>query len=73
MRKFINVQVLSGDGSPFRVIKYSRNAPCRCESGKKQKNCCRVETEFYSSKKIKENIEEQKRKSETESNTQIKQ
>ena len=47
-----------GDGSPIITRKPDRNAKCRCGSGRKQKYCHGVTTEFFSTKpkeKIQEN------------------
>ena len=44
------VPIHIGDGSPIVTRKYDRNAQCKCGSGKKQKHCCGVKTEFYSTK-----------------------
>lgn len=44
------VKFFEGNGTPFRSQKFNRNDPCRCGSGKKQKNCCGDETKFYYSK-----------------------
>ena len=45
------VLIAAGDGTPFRALTFNRNAPCKCGSGKKQKNCCGCETKLYHSKK----------------------
>lgn len=45
------VLILKGNGSPLIAKYVSRNAKCRCGSGKKSKNCCGAETEYYNSNK----------------------
>lgn len=54
-KRMVTIHV--GDGSPIITTKPYRNVPCRCGSGKKQKNCCGDVTSFYSSKKVKEENE----------------
>lgn len=44
------VPIHVGDGSPIVTTKTMRNNPCLCGSGKKQKHCCGVKTEFYTTK-----------------------
>jgi len=50
MSKKNRVFVLAGNGSPLRSVKFDRDAPYKCGSGKKQKNCCGCETKFFNSK-----------------------
>lgn len=33
-------QLIAGNGTPLRAIKFLPNSPCRCKSGKKTKRCC---------------------------------
>ena len=40
-----------GNGTPFRVQKQERNAPCICGSGKKSKKCCGEKEEYFTLKK----------------------
>lgn len=40
-----------GNGNPITSIKQKRNDPCRCNSGKKAKNCCGCETEYFKHEK----------------------
>ncbi len=42
--------ILRGNGSPFKAKKVGRNEPCPCKSGLKNKNCCKIETEYYKTK-----------------------
>lgn len=53
------VQFVVGDGSPIVSLKYNRNAPCKCGSGKKQKHCCGDKTSFHSLGKIREKLKQQ--------------
>lgn len=39
-----------GAGKPFKSDKQDRNAKCKCNSGKKAKNCCGCETNYYTAK-----------------------
>jgi uncharacterized protein YchJ len=41
---------IKGDGKPFHAQKIGRNDPCPCKSGKKVKNCCKLETKYYTKK-----------------------
>ena len=45
------VLILKGNGSPLIAKPVGRNVKCRCGSGKKSKNCCGAETEYYHSNK----------------------
>lgn len=38
-------------GLPFRAQSIGRNELCPCKSGKKVKNCCKLETRYYTKKK----------------------
>lgn len=44
------VTLIKGNGKEFRSQKIGRNSLCKCGSGKKAKNCCGVETKYYSKK-----------------------
>jgi uncharacterized protein YecA (UPF0149 family) len=44
------ILIIPGNGSPIKSLKINRNAPCKCGSGKKAKNCCGAETRFFHSK-----------------------
>ena len=37
-------------GEKLIAVKPNRNAPCKCKSGKKTKNCCGADTKYYSTK-----------------------
>ena len=39
------------NGLPLVAVKPQRNSKCICGSGKKAKNCCGVETKYYTTKK----------------------
>lgn len=45
------VLIIKGNGSPLIAKSVGRNTKCRCGSGKKSKNCCGVETEYFNSNK----------------------
>lgn len=44
-----NILILKGDGLPFISKKLGRNELCTCGSGKKNKNCCKIETQYFKS------------------------
>lgn len=44
------VKVFKGNGYPILAKKIGRNDKCQCKSGKKAKNCCGIESEYYHSK-----------------------
>lgn len=46
MKEPRKVRIIHSDG-PFRVVKYRRNDPCPCGSGKKSKNCCSPDSKYY--------------------------
>jgi len=58
------VDFLPGNGTPTIARKIGRNDLCPCKSGKKVKNCCKLETKFYHSSKSKFDLEEEKRMAE---------
>lgn len=45
-----NVKVFKGDGFPMIAVTAERNSKCKCGSGKKTKNCCGTQTNFFSTK-----------------------
>lgn len=51
------ITVIKGEGTPLYAQKLNRNSPCTCGSGKKQKNCCGVETKYKFEQKIPVNNE----------------
>ena len=44
------VTIYAGNGRPITVTKQSRNTPCKCGSGKKAKNCCGTEAQYYNTR-----------------------
>lgn len=44
------VKIIKGTGQPIAARAQSRNAKCRCGSGKKAKHCCGCETKYYTKK-----------------------
>lgn len=54
MKNKRKVLVHVGNGSPMLAAKVNRNQPCRCGSGKKQKQCCGTSTKYFYSKKNEE-------------------
>jgi hypothetical protein len=54
------VKIIKGNGFPMTVGKIGRNAPCKCGSGKKAKNCCGTNKDYYYSKLTEKQIEQQK-------------
>ena len=44
------VQMYSSDSGALTAKKQDRNTPCKCGSGKKAKNCCGCETEYFKPK-----------------------
>jgi len=49
-REIRNVTIIKGDGFPIIAIAPERNSKCQCGSGKKNKNCCGIKTQFFSTK-----------------------
>jgi len=43
------VDYLAGNGTPTLAQKINRNELCPCKSGKKVKNCCKLETRYFHS------------------------
>jgi hypothetical protein len=43
-------QLIAGNGTPLRAIKFNANSPCRCGSGLKTKRCCGVREAYLNSK-----------------------
>ena len=41
------VQLIHGNGQPFKAVKIEPNSKCGCGSGKKAKRCCGVETRYF--------------------------
>ena len=48
------VSFILNDGHPLIAKKVSRDSPCTCGSGKKQKHCHGAKTEYYNPNKEKE-------------------
>jgi len=46
------VTMYSASNGSLTSRKQDRNAPCKCKSGKKAKNCCGCETEYFKPKKV---------------------
>jgi uncharacterized protein YecA (UPF0149 family) len=44
------ISAKKGYPATLNAEKTSRNAKCKCGSGKKAKNCCGVETKYYTKK-----------------------
>jgi uncharacterized protein YecA (UPF0149 family) len=51
---------IKGNGFPMVVEKINRNAPCKCNSGKKAKHCYGTTTEYYYTKLTEDQIRQQK-------------
>jgi len=41
------VQLIHGNGQPFKALKIQPNSKCGCGSGKKAKKCCGVTTRYF--------------------------
>ncbi len=41
------VQLIHGNGQPFKAVKIEPNSKCGCGSGKKAKKCCCDETRYF--------------------------
>ena len=50
MDKNIKVKINLGNRSQMAAKKFNRNAKCQCGSGKKQKHCCGLKTEYFNTK-----------------------
>ena len=66
------ITLIQGNGFPLARKKVNRNAPCKCGSGKKAKNCCGTETKYAYSKLNKEQIAEREEKAAAALNEQNK-